>query len=388
MTQWTYYVCEVTTGRLVGELPLVNVSAQRHMKLGSFSADLPLEFPPPPDGQLMTEHERFQFWRPVLRERLAITAEGKYSIVVDRDGVPLGEWIIWKRDRSNPTKLQGTEFGSLLERQPMPAQVFKRADQFAIAQFMVRAGFGTPRVLGSTAITIPAAASPILRDRTYDPGDSTSILQRLDELSDVDDGFDWVIDSTWSSVGGARYITRTLRLAYPRLGIDQPITLDRPGPGGSGGSILDFELAADATDLASRVVVYGAGEGSAKVTGVATNPTLINQGYPAMTATASYSSVSVQATINGHARALLAVAQSSEQPPTVTIRGDVEPVIGTYGLGDRVMVAVEPCPELPDGYFNKVRILGWTFTPGPGPEVVPLEVAQMSDEPGSDVAPS
>lgn len=383
--QWTFYVCEVTTGRLVAELPLVNVSAQRHLKRGTFSADLPLGLAGDPDA---TEFDRFHAQQAQLRELLQTTTPAKYSIVVDRDGTPLGEWIIWQRTRGNPTKLQGVEFGSLLGFQPMPGVTFSGVDQFTIAQYMAQVGFGPANVAGSSAVSIPTSLSGVLRDRTYEAGDSTMVLQRLDELSDVDDGFDWTVEVQWVSIGGVRYISRTLQLSYPRAGMNRSIILDQPGPGGSGGAILGFDLQEDGTNLANRAMAFGSGDGLKKVIGVATNSALITAGYPAMTAVATYSSVSVPATLNGHARSLLSLSQSPELPPTVTIRGDVEPEIGSYTLGDIVRVQVDPRPEYPDGYNEDVRIQGWTFTPGVGPEIVPLEITSILDMPGSDVAPS
>lgn len=379
---WTSYLCEVTTGRMIAELPLTQVKATTHLDLGAFSAVLPLTVA----RQQASAAARFAAARPVLRQILEASSPGKYSVVLDQNGAPRGEWIIWQRQRSasaaaESVSLAGTEFGSILGQRLMPqnGRRYTGVDQLEIASDLILSTLRTPAVGAITISDPPATSSGVLRDRVYDPRDSTSVLQRVRELSDVVDGFEWTIQLAWAASGPMR-IVRTLVLHYPRAGREQPIILDRPGPGGppGAGNVVSVSMTEDATRLASRVYAFGAGEGPTKVVGVAESTALTDLGYPTLDRSVSFLSVNRQQTIDGHAAAGLRDAQSAKLAPTIRIRADRDPLLGDWQLGDRMLLKVEPSPAWPDGLDGWVRAVGWTFNPGTSPELVDLSITAES----------
>lgn len=377
MTQTRYNVCEVTTGLRVGTLPLTDLNAGVMLPTpGQFSATLNM----PRWGS--AGPERF-------RDLQNLTEPYKYSIVVDQGGAPRGEWIITKRSEAkNGTAyaLTGFEFSHMLSRSPMTTSDSDswNADQFLIARAMVRKAL--TRQAGNVSIrTDDDQLSGKVRNLRYPAGDATSILQRLNEMADNAGGFDWWFEPIWTSSGGKAYIERRLRLAYPRAGRDQPIRLHRPSPGKPGGNILNFGLDEDGERLASFAIAYGAGEGPTKVIGSKSNLDLIYRGWPAMYRTRAHSSVKTQSIIDGRATSLLALAQSAEVPPQITIQLG-NPNLGDFQLGDRLWVQIDPCPTRPDGWLRQVRVLGWTIPPpGPGPKTSTLTVTSMTDVPGDDL---
>lgn len=360
---YTYYAVEFTTGRVVTELPLAAFSGGRHLVGGPLQASLILAD--------LTDTAR--------RELLEVTTPLKYSVAADRNGVCVGEWLIWKRSRAygeDVVQLVGQEPVSYLDSRQVGAANYVNVDQLTIARNMATQAFaGAPSGgAGSVAVTIPAVLSGVLRTRRYEAGEATT-GQRLSELSEVIGGFDYLIDPEWVAVGGIRYVRRTMRLQYPMAGIDQPSRFDLSGPDGQGGSALGLAVAEDGGKLASAATAVGSGEGSDKVQHTATTDALTDAGFPYSEISRSWTSVSETGTIIGHAQELLAVSQILELPPTVTVLADSEPAVGEYSLGDRIWVVADPSPTFPDGYTERVRILGWTLAPPPsGPETVALEV--------------
>lgn len=370
MPQYSFLACELTSGRVIAELPLTAVSAQRHLTGGQFGADLNLA------GR---DLER-------CRDLLYATAPGRTSVAVSRDGKCMGEWRITKRTRGNnygPIKLQGAEVVSYLDRRLTVAANYAQVDQLTIARTMVRAAVaGGPGGVGAVALSVPIVTSGVLRDRRYKVAEAT-VGQRLRELADVNGGFDYTIETQFGSIAGAQGVIRTMQLAYPLAGIVQPFMFEQAAAGRRGGNIAAFAMDEDASALASQFWAIGAGEDADQVLGTASNLTLTAAGYPYMQGSGSWSSVSVQATIDGYARAGVDLAQIVEVPPTVTVLADGSPALGDYQLGDRCAFNVESSPQFPDGYVTAARILGWTLRPPTaGPEVVDLEITSFTDAPG------
>lgn len=394
MAVYTYYATEIISGRVVAELPLTGVTAERNLKGGKFSATLSMKaqvLSPLFDGETDAARLARSIWR--LQELREITTPGKYSIVVDRDGVPVGEWIIWQRTTAEPYTLQGTEFLSILDHRFLGRSQtvdFQFVDQSVIAATMVSQAMSSGAGL-STYLDVPGFGgvpqspqfrSGQLRQRTYQVADNVG--QRLHELSDVQGGFDVTVATGWQSLGGVRYVQRTLTVGYPRAGYDWGFVFDQPGPGYPGGSIVSLTYDEDASNLASQVWAIGQGAGTDQLLGFATRTDLQGRSFPVLEQTVSYSTVSDQTTINAYAVALVNASQSAELPPTIVVRADGDPAFPAYSLGDRVFIVLDPTPSLPNGYRNAVRILGFTLQPpSAGPEFIALTVTTYNAQPGN-----
>ena len=372
LVAYTFLVCELTTGRVVAELPLTDFSGERNLDGdGTLTAKLPLAHLP----------------ADVRKDYLEHTDPGRYTIVAERDDQILGEWIIWKRSRANdaqPIGLFGAEVLSYLKHRLLDSRTYRNIEQVSIAEALASFGFGAQGP-GDVAVEVGGGVpSGRRRDRVYVFAEA-SVGQRLAEVSAVLDGFDMTIVNSWVDRAGVRYIRRQFKTYYPRAGLDRSMLFEMPVPGGRGGNLLAFNLDEDATILADQAVAIGSGgeDDTPRLLGIASGTSLVGRGYPWLEVAGSWTDVSVPATINAKARDMLAAARSPILPPTMTVLADGQPGLGDYNLGDRVNVDIAPSYNFPAGYTSRVRILGWTVAPpNEGVETVELVITDADDLPG------
>lgn len=318
------------------------------------------------------------------------------TIVVDEevgeDGVARGEWVITRRDRTTTgVKLAGVELPGLLARIPMTligdppwGLRFTGWDQLGIARDLILRGlsqWGPGAGRGRVECDVPLATSGVIRDRFYPLEDGNSVLQRVDELSDVIGGFDWWIETNWTTGGdGFKYARRTVRWGYPSAGQFRDLVLDWD----PSGNIADLSMEEDGSRLATDAFVYGAGESISKVIGKASSNLLTDLGYPRLAVTRAATSISDQGTADGHAGTMLRWGGSAEAPPTVTMFLGRGITLDDLGRGDRVSLIVAPCPGWPLGWEGWVRILGWSM-PDNTTDVINLAITSYADQPGNEV---
>lgn len=374
-SRWEYYAADLRTGAIEIDLPLVQ-----------FSGEVNLNGNGPMDTELPLLHLDYA----QRRDLLQATVPGRFTVVGVRDGVVRGEWIIWKRTRQNntaPVKLSGAEVLTYADRRIVQAWSWSQVEQLTIARDLISTAFRgsdwAPIGAGSVALTVaPYTASGQLRDRSYKAMDG-SIGQRLRELSDVNNGFDYVLTPSWAT-SGATKVNRTVNLYYPGAGTDSGLVMEMAGSGFApqaanigGGNLLDFRDEEDATALASRAYTLGETKDDVTLTGIYHDTALVTAGYPFYERTASYTTVKEQPTIDAYARALWEDSQRPASVVQMLALADAPPVIGEYALGDLVTVTVDPSINYPDGYSDKVRVLGWTFEPPPsGPATIKIAISR------------
>ena len=370
MARWTFYLCQATTGQVVGEVVPSTFTGKRTVSAwGDFSATINLK----PYGSQRR------------RDLLTMTRPGAYTIVADRDGQPMGEWMIWKRARGNdqaPVALTGLEIGSYMDHREIGNYNAVGTEQLTIARDLVVSAFNPPGGIGAVAMNIPTpAASGVPRVRKFSALEAT-IGQRVVDLSNLDQGFDFTISYAWATSGPATLI-RTFNLLYPQAGRITNYLFEMPDHHGSGGNATAFTLNEDATGLASKAWALGAGSGATQYIAGATNYGLTSNGYPFLETSKAWSNVARQDIIAGYSRSLLSVSQTAEMPASLTVLADADPPIGSYGLGDVVRVAVGESTNFPDGWGgptgNLTRVLGWTLDPlGGGVEKVTLDLSALT----------
>lgn len=360
--RWTFYAVEMMSGDVIMDLPLVGFSGTVSLAGGEMSATVPLID--------LDQNQR--------QDILNASIPGRYSILGMRDDVVAGEWLIWQRTRNNDEKgvsLAGSEVVKFLERRVMVARTYSQVEQFQIASDLITAGFGaSPHGNGAVAMSIaPHSASGVKRDRTYVQADGT-IYQRLKELSEVIDGFDFYIAPTITGIG-IETVSRAAHLAYPRAGSDQGLIIETAGHGygPGGGNVLAFSFAEDGRELASGAYTIGQDMQS-----YYEDDALITVGrYPYLEKSASYSTVTDKATLDKYAQSLWTESQRFALPGDVTILADSSPGFGSFALGDIVTVVLEESFNFPLGARMDVRVLGWSFNPpDSGPETMSLSIVQ------------
>lgn len=372
--QYRYMLSNLATGEIFSELELSNVSAERGLIPGGFSADLPLAHLP----------------RELRQRYLDDTQPGKFAVVIIRDGECLGEWIVWKRiraDDANPVQLSGMEFLSYLDHRLVTRWDFNQVEQFTIAKTIFDHGVGgtAPAGYGKVAATVaPFTNSGVKRDRHYEPAEAWH-GQRLRELSDVIDGFDYFVSTGFDESTTPAKVVRELQLRYPRAGIDRNITMESGGLGGQGSVILQSAIADDGTLVAGEAWALGgtykdANQNEIQTIAASSNfDRMLVDGYPYLQVSGSWTSVTQQATIQKHADALLASYQNGQVPATLVVRLDpgLYASPNTIALGDRFNLKIDPSINFPNGYTMKVRLVGYTIHPPvAGPETMSLQVVR------------
>lgn len=378
---YVYLACDLITGNVRERVDLTNVSAERTLDQGTpgaFSAQMPLGGIDPI----------------IARSRLAATESGRSTIVVVRDNVALGEWIIWDRpDRPNnaqPVPLRGDYITSYFDQVvpnftglagDLPAAGWAATEQLTIANALA-AQCDDPITIttapaGSRGMTftIPSVTpSGVVRDRLDWPAQSKTVWAMLNDLASVLNGFDWDIDV--QLVGNQ--VVRTLSLSYPRRGIDSGVVL-QPAEGKPGGNVAHVAIGESGRRIATQVVGIGGGTGAGQ-TVTRSNNTALVAAYPLMQNVYTDTSVLVPATMQAKTDSLAANARSAQVPPKVVVLADKDPILGSYRAGDFVTLVLGKSTNYPDGYTVKVRILKITVAPpASGPETVALDLGLVSE---------
>lgn len=360
MADYTYLFADLRTDAIVAELPLDAVTIGRKLNgAGQWSARLPLADP-----------------RVRSLDPIGSTVPGRSAVYVDRDGVLVGGGIVWTRRTSSdadgrPTlELAGNEHWSYFARRLIRATAaFEGEDQAAIVAAIIATAQAATG--GDIGVDVPAVVTDVLRDRTYYGYELKGVAEAVQQLAEVIDGFDFRIDLAWPGPA------KTLVIGYPRLGVsgfETDLLFERPG------NILDMTWPEDATRQATEVVAAGEGEGDDMLIAEASRADLIDDGWPLLEERSSYKDVRVLDTLQEHADADVDAAALPVTIPAVTVRGDVDPVVGTYDPGDDCRLVVVD-DRFPDGIDVFARIVGFTIRPPADGalEQVTLELSEIAE---------
>lgn len=316
------------------------------------------------------------------------------TLVVFRDETVVWEGIVWTRQykRSDGRMVvQASELRSYLDSHRVlrpedgpsgddKVLSFTQVDQLAIFRALLADAQGVTRhgkTPGDIGIEMDTTQmSGVLRDRkdvddqkgAYYGTEFTPYGQRLDELAQVDGGFEWRIDSYLDS---DRQLRRRLVLGYPKVGRDADegsLVLESPG------QISDFDYNEDGESSANYVAAIGSNvtpdpddpDTEVLVWGESWGDSELDAGYPLLETTTAYSTVQQQTTIDSHAKADLAASLGDTIIPAVTVKGypAVDP-------GDYVRLRIYDPPMFGAAPLEQyVRVLGIQATPGPAETTV------------------
>lgn len=319
------------------------------------------------------------------------TQPRRTTLVILRDEVVAGEWIIWQRPPYKPTEMRlhvgASEIRSYFDHRLLRPVAgvgsaktlsYTQADQLVIFRALMadcQAVTYQGQPVGDIGVEMDdTQLSGVLRDRRDVADDAgayhgymfESYGTLLDNLAGLDNGFEWRVDSYLDS---DRTLRRALRLGYPYLGHppnDDAVTLEYPG------SVIDYEWPEDGTTSANAVFAIGAGEEAAMKWGEGYAAPELLSGFPLLERTTSYKSASVQATLTAHATADVAALSGDVVVPSLTVRGrpDVSP-------GDHVKVRISDEARFPGSsvrpFETFMRVVQPTTKPGP-PEITTIAV--------------
>jgi hypothetical protein len=361
-TTYTYLIADLRTGAILDELPLSGVSFDKKLNdTGSMR------------GQVRVDDPGIR-----IREPRLLTEPGRTAIYVDRDGDLLWGGIIWTSRylaASGTLELGASDLLSYFEHRLVldPADLgktvtFPAIDQVAIAQGLIRQAQG--HAGGDLGIVFTGAqSSGVTRTVAYAPSDLKPVADALRDLANADDGFDFGFDVRYDESGEPE---RFLRIGFPRLG----------QPGGPhvweyGANLIDFGWPSDAASMATRV--FGLGSGALGAPSIREDTSAYAAGWPLLEGSASQIDTTDRAMLDANVRGELAARRRPVVLPELTVRADLDPIAGSYSVGDDARIIIEDPFFAGEQLDVTVRILGLEVSPGDdaGQEEVKLTVAPI-----------
>ncbi|MGD9989316.1 hypothetical protein [Pseudonocardia sp.] len=265
-----------------------------------------------------------------VAQRLADPARLPTELWLTRNGqmVFAGPLLGWRR---NGDDLDLTAAGLMKYLQVMfvltdPELRFDQVDQHTIAAQLVNQWQNTVPYGNFGIDTSSVAPSGTLRDRSYVRNEIHEVLRRVQELGQIDGGFDSEVDPT----------TRKLQLWTPTKGVDRSSGGDAIVLDDRNINSLDVMCSVAPGDLAS--MAFGASSAGGSDTSLwsqAVNDDL-RAAYGAAGVTGSWSDISEQTTLDGHVSALLGARDRALLVPGPKARVTTDSDIGSYDVGDTI----------------------------------------------------
>ena len=211
----------------------------------------------------------------------------------------------------------------------------------------------TVRPGSALPVDLPTAVASDSNTRTYHGYETASAGQRLQELTQVENGPDVLFQPYLTTIAGQRYVRHRMLIGTPYL-----LQAGQPPKWDLGSSMVSMNVAGDSSPLITTSFVKGTGNEAGQLYGYATSADLIGKGWPALDfVDSSHTSASVQSTLDSWARANVAqYARKLEQWKPVILLDD-DPHWGTYNPGHFGSYVVNDHPWVPDGTYTS-RILG------------------------------
>lgn len=347
-SHYSYLFADLRTNAILAELPVKGVSFSHVLNgAGPWQANLPLG-----DSRIND------------LDPIGSTQPARSAFYVERDGVLIYGGVVWSRKFNSKNKqleLGGSQLWSYFKgRRISDTKSYVAQDQLTIARDLINYAQAKPG--GNIGVVVGSETSGILRDRTYAGYELKNLAEAVEQLSQVEGGFDFAIDVTYS----AGVITKTFKLSYPRRGSIVGATghfFELPG------NISEYSWPEDGAGMANTVYGVGGGEGDAMLRSTAARPDLIDVGYPLLESTLPLKDVTVRATLDAHTRAQVTALAGPVTVPTMTVRAHLDPVLGSYTIGDDVRIRIldERFPLTAAGTYSLdtyKRIVGITVKPG------------------------
>lgn len=324
--RYRYVFADIRTDTTIGEYELVDASFDRRIIVpGEFSGRIPVV-------------------NRSISNKLADLTAGKCLVHVYRDATMWGTYLIWTIKKSSQADgtvtadIAGASLESGLNRRRIDDDAtYAQVDQLAIARDLIVRAQNTP----AKNLLIdpgPDITSGILRDRTYLATETDKCGKRLEELANVQDGFEWMI-STYDTGTGQR--VRQFRAAYPQLFTStQPHLLTMPG------NVIGYTEIQDANRGGTRFLTRGDSVDNGAGTSVPllsddyVADDLIAEGWPIWDMTEDRSGVIEQTTLNAYAGQLRDTYPGNVPITEVEARIDGPTSLNPNNLGDMCRVVI------------------------------------------------
>lgn len=159
------------------------------------------------------------------------TGPGRTCCHVYRNGIIWGTYAIWKATVSSDGRgaikvsLSGATLESYLNAVEIRSTLtYTAQDQLDIARDLITSMQALSHA--NIGLSLESNLSGVNRDRTYAAGETATFGQRLKELADTDDGFEYLIHTSDPGTGAR---VRLVKLGYPTLGTTANHMFSQPG---------------------------------------------------------------------------------------------------------------------------------------------------------------
>lgn len=367
---YTYFTADLRTSQKVAELPLRSVQFSHELnEPGTLSGVLDLYA----DGARVGD-----FWMATLPARTAIYA--------DLDGELVWGGIIWRRRKGQDGTLSidASGFLSYYSQLCIAADLaFTATDQFTIAEAIVNAA--QARYGAGIGIAVSAGTSGITRTQAYKADERQPVLEALQTLGQLLDGFEIAVEVGYDDRG---YPAKSLVMAHPGLGRSRESTdlvLEYPG------QISAYDWPEEGDRIVNVAHVRGDPDPSdtTSTTQVVTaeNAVPVTEGYPRLEKVFSAPVLRSTDTLTSYAQSMLAAYSTGPVSlPTFTLGlGVDEPPLASYGAGDHFRLIITDPEWFPagaggePGYDGTMRIVARSVTVDDdgGGQTVSLTVAPV-----------
>ena len=363
-TYYRYLFADLLTNNIIAELPITNVNFTQQLNAaGTLTGDLLLS------GVSAAK-----------LNVLASTIPGRNAIYVDRAGVLVWGGIIWNREwdtASQHLKVTAREFESYFERRRITtSQSYQGVDQLTVVQSLVNAAQAVP--YGNIGVVVPTNTSGVTVNQIYYNYELKTYFSAISDLAKATNGFDFNIKVAYDGGGN---LTKTLQLGYPRLGNAYSSTSTTvPVFQLPAGNIVQYNYKEDGTKAANTVYLTGAGSNEAKLIATGTDATKTAAGWALLEDSMNYSNITDSTLLGNMATGQVSVVSYPPQTIQIVAPPYIDPVYGSYSLGDQARVIVTD-DFYPSGFDGNFRIIGLNVSPGENnqPERVTLTLTTTSN---------
>lgn len=355
MPVYTYRFANLLSDADVAEIELTNVRFDRRIiQPGAFSASIPVT-----NSDIATQVKKIVPARTIVH--------------VYRDADIWGTYIIWNmKMRSSgrgpvQVEIQGATLESWLYHRIVDVDlVYDNVDQFDIARgLLTNAQTGWTPYESNADLNIIAQSndSGVLRDRSYFLTDAASVGQRLEELANVDNGFEYMINTYVDVDAGARIREFVLATSMGSSNLD--ILYTYPG------SIITYDITYDAGDAATAWWTRGdtiqddatATEYPLMTAGPVLSSEWLDNGFPHLDKVVDYGSVTVLQTLEDYAAWWRDNHSGIKAVPVIEITTNDTTLIPPSALGTSArFTIVDEMFSLGD-FSSDNRVIGIEVTP-------------------------
>lgn len=352
-----YLFGNLDTREIIAELPLTSVSMESRLNdWGTFRGTL-----------------RFDTTGINNSDIVAATTPGRSFLICERGDTPIWDGIVWTSVYDSQAKdlnITARSYEGYADRQLIGD--FSRTDieqRNIFRDLWIDLQSTTSR---NISINVPSAFSDvILRSVDVMASEYKTYLQIMSSISDGVDGFDWTI----STIKQNNQYVRSLRIGYPVLGTTDAAGLSFDYPG----NVTNYWKTSGISNAGTNLYLLGAGEGTEMKVGTAIQTDLLANGFKRYDLVLSRKDIDDQDQIDSMATQLGIVRRPPISVLKIFLKADLDPVYGSYGLGDTATVSIID-PRHPDGFTTSARIVAMTYRPQSDDTVEQAELIFEGDD--------